>query len=197
MSRRIFAIFFILIFVCSCVETVVVGTVAGGVIITKENNNEETSETVSNNDAVDSEREIKKIIKKALKDDDSSAYRNIDIIVSNGRILLTGYVRDVKYKKSAITVVSASQPNNEIINEIIVLEPDEKISGISDYFISQSVSFRLKKVKDIVLSDYKYNITNSVAVIIGKAQNRGQADDITKTISTTRGITKVISYIQF
>jgi len=195
MSKRIFAIFLILIFVCSCVETVVVGTVAGGVIITKDNNK---TETISNNNNTSKdEKETKKSIKKALKNDNGNAYRNVNIIIFDGRILLSGYVKYEKYKKSAVSITTASQPNNEIIDEIIVLHPTKKISGLNDYFISQNISIRLKKIKDIKKSDYKYNVINSVAIIIGKVQTKKQMEEITDTISTTRGVEKVISYIQF
>ena len=77
------------------------------------------------------------------------------------------------------------------------MEPNEKISGVNDYFISKNISIRMKKVKDINSSNYKYNTTNAVVFVIGKVQNRSQMDDITSTISTTKGVKKVISYIQF
>lgn len=198
MSKKIFALSLILIFLCSCVETVVVGTVASGVVVAKSNKESKTENKISENNSAKDGEEIKKSIKKAFKaEDDSSSYRNIKITVFKGRVLLSGYVREAKYKQAAAAKASAAQPNNEIINEIMVLDPNENISGLNDYFIAKKISIRLNKLKDVELSDYKYSITNSVAIVIGKSQNKFQMDEITKTISTTRGVKKVISYIQY
>ncbi|MDD2839882.1 MAG: BON domain-containing protein [Rickettsiales bacterium] len=201
MSKKIFALLFISIFLCSCVETVIVGTVVGGVIVAKDNHNgtkDLKQENKSSQSEDSKDEEIKKSAKKALKSgENSEVYRNINIIVFKERILLTGYVREAGYKKTAMNRISASQPNNEIINEISILKPGEKISGFNDYFISKKISIRLKKVEDINLSDYRYNVTNSVVTIMGKSKSKIQMDEITSTISKTSGVQKVISYIQY
>lgn len=182
------------ILLCSCVETVVVGTVAGGLFIANSNNLNDTETHQKNNSS--NEKEIKKTIKNFFKSE-GSEYRNINIKIFEGRILLTGYVKDAKYKKFATDNVINLYPKNEVIDEITILEANKKINNFNDYIISQKVSFRMRKIENIKKPNYKFNVTNSKVIIIGKSNNKEQMNQITNIISRTKGVDKVISYIQY
>lgn len=192
MPTKFFVLSLVAVLLCSCVETVVVGAVAGGIIVA---NSSDSPKKVTKSTKTNShEKEIKKTIDNFLEVEGKN-YKNINVNVLNDRILLTGYVKDIRYKQMAVKDTTNLYPTNEIIDEIIVINPNQKVSKFNDYFISKKVSFRLGGVKNIDKSNYKYDVTNATVVVIGKSQNQEQSEQVTSTISRTRGVKKVISYI--
>ena len=136
-------------------------------------------------------------------DNDSKEYLNINILVFKDRILLTGYVNNAKYKKIALNRISAIDKDHEILDEIVVLNSDKKISamypvsGFNDYIILKRVNIRLKKIENFNPNNFRYDVVNSVVFIMGDADNKAQMDKITDTISRTLGVKKVINYIRY
>lgn len=187
----------------ACVETVVVGTIAGSVAVVNMNDQEHQHKKNSKNDEdykkqQEAEKNTKKTIKKLFKiDNDSKEYLNINILVFKDRILLTGYVNNAKYKKIALNRISAIDKDHEILDEIIVLNSDKKISGFNDYMILKRVNIRLKKIENFNPNNFRYDVVNSVVFIMGDADNKAQMDKITDTISRTLGVKKVINYIRY
>lgn len=187
----------------ACVETVVVGTIAGSVAVVNMNDQEHQHKKNSKNDEdykkqQEAEKNTKKTIKKLFKiDNDSKEYLNINILVFKDRILLTGYVNNAKYKKIALNRISAIDKDHEILDEIVVLNSDKKISGFNDYMILKRVNIRLKKIENFNPNNFRYDVVNSVVFIMGDADNKAQMDKITDTISRTLGVKKVINYIRY
>ncbi len=187
----------------ACVETVVVGTIAGSVAVVNMNDQEHQHKKVNKNDKdykkqQEAEKNTKKTIKKLFKiDNDSKEYSNINILVLKDRILLTGYVNSAKHKKIALDRILAIEKNHEILDEIIVLNSDKKISGFNDYMILKKVSVRLKKIENFNPNNFRYDVVNSVVFIMGDADNKAQMDKITDTISRTLGVKKVINYTRY
>ena len=187
----------------ACVETVVVGTIAGSVAVVNMNDQEHQHKKNSKNDEdykkqQEAEKNTKKTIKRLFKiDNDSKEYLNINILVFKDRILLTGYVNNAKYKKIALNRISAIDKDHEILDEIVVLNSDKKISGFNDYMILKRVNIRLKKIENFNPNNFRYDVVNSVVFIMGDADNKAQMDKITDTISRTLGVKKVLNYIRY
>lgn len=187
----------------ACVETVVVGTIVGGVAVVNMNDQEHQHKKVNQKDEdykkqQEAEKNTKKTIKKLFKiDNDSKEYSNINILVFKDRILLTGYVNSTKYKKIALDRILTIEKNHKILDEIIVLNSDKKISGFNDYMILKRVSVRLKKIENFNPNNFRYDAVNSVVFIMGSADSKAQMDKITNTISRTLGVKKVINYIRY
>ena len=187
----------------ACVETIVVGTIAGSVAVVNMNDQEHQHKKNSKNDEdykkqQEAEKNTKKTIKRLFKiDNDSKEYLNINILVFKDRILLTGYVNNAKYKKIALNRISAIDKDHEILDEIVVLNSDKKISGFNDYMILKRVNIRLKKIENFNPNNFRYDVVNSVVFIMGDADNKAQMDKITDTISRTLGVKKVINYIRY
>ena len=187
----------------ACVETIVVGTIAGSVAVVNMNDQEHQHKKNSKNDEdykkqQEAEKNTEKTIKRLFKiDNDSKEYLNINILVFKDRILLTGYVNNAKYKKIALNRISAIDKDHEILDEIVVLNSDKKISGFNDYMILKRVNIRLKKIENFNPNNFRYDVVNSVVFIMGDADNKAQMDKITDTISRTLGVKKVINYIRY
>ena len=187
----------------ACVETVVVGTIAGGVAVVNMNDQEHQHKKIDKNDENykkqhEEEKNTKKTIQKLLKiDNNSKEYSNINILVFKNRVMLTGYVNDIKYKKIALDRISAIEKNHEILDEIIVLKQNKKVSTFNDYMILKRINVRLKKIKSFNPNNFRYNVVNSIVFIMGDVDSKTQMNKITDTISRTLGVKKVINYIRY
>ena len=186
MFKKIISLVICLSFLEGCVETVVVGTVATGAVVLSDGNVFDLSQ----------DGRIEKSIRKSFKnEDDMENYKNINVIVYNGKVILTGYVNDSTYKVKAVQKARGTKPGIEVVDEITIFAPTYKINSVSDSFISSQISLKLKTTKGIKSGNYKYDVVDGIVFIIGKAESKKEMQKTTDLISRIKGVKKVISYI--
>ena len=203
MIKNILIYFAVLISLSSCVETVVVGTVVVGAVVLNKNNlpfdlNKDSKSTNNNKSSseLNKDSKIKAYIKELYKDDeDSESYKNINIDVFEGKVMLTGYVSDKTYKQNAYNKARTAKEGIEVLNEIIIFDSDHKINSMNDSFISMQISIRLKSTIGITSGNYEYAVVDGTVFIIGRSESRDEMLKTTDTISKTKGVKKVITYI--
>lgn len=187
MFKKVSFLFFLLIVLVSCVETVVVGTVVGGAIILNDGSIFDLSQ----------DSRIKSSIVKSLKEDNNDNYKHISVNVFNGRVMLTGYVNNSVYKVKAVNEARAIKEDVEVLDEIMVLNPNYKLSSTSDSFISNQISLKIKTSKNIKSSNYKYDVVDGNVFILGVAKDKKEFDEVCDIVRRIKGVNKVITYITF
>lgn len=187
MFKKVSFLFFLLIVLVSCVETVVVGTVVGGAIILNDGSIFDLSQ----------DSRIKSSIVKSLKKDNNDNYKHISVNVFNGRVMLTGYVNNSVYKVKAVNEARAIKEDVEVLDEIMVLNPNYKLSSTSDSFISNQISLKIKTSKNIKSSNYKYDVVDGNVFILGVAKDKKEFDEVCDIVRRIKGVNKVITYITF
>ena len=187
MFKKVSFLFFLLIVLVSCVETVVVGTVVGGAIILNDGSIFDLSQ----------DSRIKSSIVKSLKEDNNDNYKHISVNVFNGRVMLTGYVNNSVYKVKAVNEARAIKEDVEVLDEIMVLNPNYKLSSTSDSFISNQISLKIKTSKKIKSSNYKYDVVDGNVFILGVAKDKKEFDEVCDIVRRIKGVNKVITYITF
>lgn len=186
MIKKIFSLLLIFVSLSGCIETVVVGTVAAGAIILSDGSIFDVSQ----------DSRLETAVEKAIKSgEDKKDYKNIDVNAFNGKVLLTGYVRNNSYKINAIQRAKSVKENFEIIDEIMVFGPDYKISSVSDSLISKQITLHLKGTKGVISGNYEYNVVDGNVYIMGIAQNQEELKKVIDITSTVKGVKKVVSYI--
>jgi len=187
MNKTFFAIFLTLV-LSGCVETIVVGTVATGAYVASDSN-----VTIIDKDK---DSKIKLIVEKSFKiEEEPKEYKYINVKVYNGRVMLTGYVKDEKYKKIAVNKSNAILGDGSTIDEILVVK-NGSISSVNDSMISAQISLKLRFAKDINTSHYRYNVVDGVVYILGESNDPSEIARTTKILSEVRGVEKVITYIK-
>ena len=192
--KKIFALSFAMLILSSCVETVVVGTVAAGAYVAG-NRNKSITASKKNNYILDSTETMS--LKDYLKNNpNKKGLKNVNVNVFEKIIMLTGYVNNSNLKTLVGGIAKSKKPNNEIINEIMVFDNDYNVSSFRDSVISFRISWKLKGASEIHSNNYKYDVVDGNVFIIGLASDKEELKKTTNIISQINGVKKVVSYIK-
>ena len=192
--KKIFALSFAMLILSSCVETVVVGTVAAGAYVAG-NRNKSITTSKKNNYILDNTETMS--LKDYLKNNpNKKGLKNVNVNVFEKIIMLTGYVNNSNLKTLVGGIAKSKKPNNEIINEIMVFDNDYNVSSFRDSVISFRISWKLKGASEIHSNNYKYDVVDGNVFIIGLASDKEELKKTTNIISQINGVKKVISYIK-
>lgn len=192
--KKIFALSFAMLILSSCVETVVVGTVAAGAYVAG-NRNKSIPASKKNNYILDGTETTS--LKDYLKNNpNKKGLKNVNVNVFEKIIMLTGYVNNSNLKTLVGGIAKSKKPNNEIINEIMVFDNDYNVSSFRDSVISFRISWKLKGASEIHSNNYKYDVVDGNVFIIGLASDKEELKKTTNIISQINGVKKVVSYIK-
>ena len=180
----------LLIFITSCVETVVIGTATTAIIIVQNK-----SITDTKNDLLITAQIDKKFLANGLKNPDNK----IGVTVEGQRVLLTGVVDDDKMVKKANDLAWKVSGVMEVIDEIQVIENKSLISNFTNYFrdVLITAQIRTKAALDKNISSVNFEVitVNKIVYLIGTAQNAGEIKAIGDISAKTIWVDKVISHI--
>ncbi len=187
--KKIFAVFFLFL-TTSCVQTVVAGSFATISIATREKTVNSTIDDVWIGAQID-----KNFLTNGLK----GLYNSVGVTVNEGRVLLTGVVRDENKGRFAIETAWKTKGVTEVIDEI---EIDHKGLGVRDFTnsIADSCVTSLIKAKlffhqQIFPANYKVTTFNHVVYLIGVYKEDEDLQELLKIVSKTSGVKKVVNYV--
>ncbi len=174
----------------SCVETVVIGTVAGGVIVTQEKSFAETKD-----DFLIKNKLYAKFLVNGLK----KPGNYIDVNVSEGRVLLTGIIRDKKTAGLASDLAWKVNGVKEVIDETELSENGLRLrdftNNINDYTLTAQVEMKLLFAKDIASVNYELTTIDGVVYMIGIAGDESELRRALTIASKVRGVKKIVNHI--
>ena len=134
-------------------------------------------------------------INKEYINHDVNMFLNVEIEVVEGRVLLTGSVKETKHRMDAIKIAWKALGVREVINEIEVTEK----GGIKQYLIDVKIKtqIRYKVIADKKISSINYNFeaVNGNLYIIGIAQNKKELKRVVEHANDISGVFKVVSHV--
>ena len=189
MSKK--KIYLLIIFLCvpylfSACAQVLTGTAAKVITVTKEDRT--IGEFVD--DAL-----IKTIIKNTYFDQSGNLFFNVDVEVSQGRVLLTGTVENMDLKIEATRIAWGVEDVKTVINELQISNSDNIFNFADDLVISTKVSGRLILEEEVNSLNYNIETVNKVVYIIGIADNDDEQKKVIDIASDVYGVEGVIDYI--
>ena len=153
---------------------------------------------------VKSDLMIEEQIKDSI-DDEKSDFLNrnnladfayYDVKVMEGRVMLTGVAFDSKTKTFLANKVMNNLKVRSLLNEIVVKEKKSLFSTkISDYFLEKNIHMKIFFKSKIKSLNYEVSVVDSIAYVIGIAEDQEELELLLNLISTIRGIEKVVSHI--
>lgn len=171
-------------------EATVVGFGAVAIVATREKSLKDTKDDVIISAKID-----KEFVINGLKTPKNS----ISVMVSEGRVLMTGAIRDLKKGQKATEIVWKVNGVKEVIDEV---EIRDKNLGVKDFGETFTDSFLTSKIKTklffnrkISLSDYKISSFNRSVYLLGIAKNKDELDEVLRVISKTSGVIKVVNHV--
>ncbi len=153
---------------------------------------------------VKSDLMIEEQIKDSI-DDEKSDFLNrnnladfayYDVKVMEGRVMLTGVAFDSKTKTFLANKVMNNLKVRSLLNEIVVKEKKSLFSTkISDYFLEKNIHMKIFFRSKIKSLNYEVSVIDSIAYVIGIAEDQEELELLLNLISTIRGIEKVVSHV--
>jgi osmotically-inducible protein OsmY len=187
-----FYLFFIIIFATtSCVETIVITSGVGAGLAYREKSVDDTR-----GDLKIATKIGFKFIKNGLKNIGNS----VDITVNEGRVMLTGIVRDPNKAKLAQDLCWQVKDVNEVIDEIKIDETGKlKIkdfsSALFDYLLTAEIETKFALAKDLRTLNYQITTVDNDVYLLGVAINDKEMKRAIAIASKVRGVSKVINHV--
>ena len=135
---------------------------------------------------------IKNSINNALFDE--ALLLNVSTNVYQGRVMLTGSVKDAETRQQAEGLAREVDGVRELYNEIQVTDKNWLKALPTDLVIENMLAARMVFAPDVNSIDYQVRVWDGVVYVLGIAQSRAQLDDV---IALTRasGARKVVSHV--
>ncbi len=145
--------------------------------------------------------ELKKQLKESINEsidsflllNTSKKFGYYDINIVEGRVLLTGSVREEMIKQIIEKKIKENIKTRELLSELIVSTTSK--NHIKDYFIERMIKTKIFFKTKVRSMNYEISVMNGYVYIIGIANDEKELKLLTKTISTVRGVKEVVSYI--
>ena len=138
---------------------------------------------------------IKAILKNSYFDQSEKIFFNVDVEVSQGRVLLTGTVDNIDLRIEATRIAWGVKGVQTVINEIQISESDNILNFADDLVISTKVYAKLMLDEEVNSLNYNIETVNKIVYIIGIS---GSSDEKQKVIDLSKevfGVEEVVDYI--
>lgn len=175
----------------SCVETIVITTGVGAGLAYREKTVDDTRSDIKIATKIGF-----KFIKNGLKNIGNS----VDITANEGRVMLTGIVRDPNKAKLAQDLCWQVKGVNEVIDEIKIDETGKlKIkdfsSSLYDYILTTEIETKFALAKDLRTLNYQITTVDNVVYLLGVAINEKEMNRAVAIASKVRGVSKVVNHV--
>lgn len=178
---------FILLLLLSACAQAVVGSVSKSVLVSKE----ERSVGTFIDDTV-----IIAKLKNIYFSQNEKIFFNVDIEVSEGRVLLTGTVESSDIRIEATRLAWGVDQVQTVINEIQISNTDSILDFADDLVITTKIKAKLLLDKNINNLNFSIDTVNRVVYVIGIAQNNNELDRVIEIINSIYGVEEVINYVR-
>ncbi len=138
---------------------------------------------------------IKTVIKNTYFDQSENLFFNIDVEVSQGRVLLTGTVENIDLKIEATKIAWGVKGVKTVINEIQISNSDSILNFADDLIISTKILGKLMLEEKVNSLNYNVETVNKLVYIIGIAKTEKERELVISIASNVYGVDEVIDYI--
>ena len=125
----------------------------------------------------------------------NSLFLNIDTVVLEGRVLLTGIVDTQEIRIQAIQTVWEIPGVNEVINEIEVGEKSTIKEYANDIWINTQVKSLAAKTIGLRALSYNFETIKGKVYIAGISSRPEQLQAIIDSTKTIKGVKEIVNYV--
>lgn len=145
-----------------------------------------------------SDSQISVALKAKIYNYDRDAHRRVGINVQNGEVLLTGTLPNQEQVDKVEQLAWQVQGVKRVINHVGVTTDDglNIKEGSKDSWITTQIKTNLLFEGDIKSINYSIKTVSSIVHVMGIAQNQAELDKVLKIARNTKGVKKVVSYVQ-
>ena len=135
-------------------------------------------------------------LKARYFDEKEAVFSNISVEVSDGRVLLTGTVKNPDHRITATRIAWGVTSVKEVLNEIQVTDKSNLKNYAKDIWISTKIKLKILKELEIIGHNYNIETVNKIVYIIGIVDDENELLTVVDIAKNTRGVIKVINYVK-
>jgi len=134
----------------------------------------------------------------ADKDYAGPLMKDVNVKVSEGRVLLTGIVANPSIRLRAAKLAWEQAGVREVINEVKLANAEKYGANdyLSDSWITTKVKAKLLAEKHVKSINYGVETIDGVVYLLGTSRSNAELDLAVKDASTIEGVKKVVSYMR-
>ena len=138
---------------------------------------------------------IKTVLKNSYFDQSEEIFFNVDVEVSQGRVLLTGTVDNIDLRIEATRIAWGVNGVQTVINEIQISQSDSILNFADDLVISTKVLAKLMLDEEINSLNYNIETVNKIVYIIGISRSVEEKEKVIDLSKKVFGVKEVVDYI--
>ena len=131
---------------------------------------------------------------KFIQKDFDGLFGSVSTDIKEGRVLLTGKVRDEMVKKEATRLVWEVNGVKEVINELQTDDKGSVTKYMQDAWISNQIKTRMLFTKGVMSINYNISVVNQVVYIMGISQSQQELNSVIEIARRTKGVLKVVNH---
>tara|TARA_B100001029_G_C15055143_1_gene453772 strand:+ start:2035 stop:2631 length:597 start_codon:yes stop_codon:yes gene_type:complete len=170
----------------NCTPQLVVGTASTAIAVSKEERTlgQYVDDTL-----------IKAQIKNLYFDTNENIFFNVDVEVTQGRVLLTGTVENSDLRIEATRGAWGIDGVQTVINELQISNDENILSFADDLVISTKIKGKLLLNSELPYINYTVETVNGIVYLIGIAQSEEERLSVINLSREVYGVVDVIDYI--
>ena len=130
-----------------------------------------------------------------FRQDLNDLFQNVDADVIEGRVFLTGNVKQHATMLKAVNLAWEVQNVREVINEIQVENTSDVADAARDIWMELQIEGELLITKGIISPNYNVESVNGIITLMGIAQSDAELHKVTDIASRTAGVQQVLSHV--
>lgn len=134
-------------------------------------------------------------LKSKLFSDRSHDYSDIDLTLSDTRLLLTGTMRSEQGRAALVERARNIKGVSQVIDEVIVADKTTRGEGWSDSEIDRTLKTRWLTARDVDSRNYKVSVSQGVVYVIGRARDDQELQNALAIARDVKGVARVVSYV--
>ena len=140
--------------------------------------------------------EIRLQINHLWLQESEALFREVNLQVQEGRVLLSGNVPDPETRVTAVRLAWQADGVREVINEIEVADTSSLTDLARDTWIATKLKTRLLLDRDVFSINYSIEVVNGTVYLMGIAQNQAELDRVIGHAKDVAYVRRVVSYVR-
>lgn len=126
----------------------------------------------------------------------TTLFTDVDLTVTEGRVLLTGNVPKAADRVKAVELVWQVPGVKQVMNELQVREGTGVSGYASDTWLITKIRSQMILAKDVISINYNVDVVNGIVYLMGIAQDQAELDRVKTLVRNTSGVKDLVSYVR-
>lgn len=135
------------------------------------------------------------LINQELFEKSESLFLKVDVEVLEGRVLLTGNVKNPEDRIAVARIVWRTKGVREVLNELEIKDRSTLQDYAKDLWITTQLQVKLLSDAKIYSINYSVDTLNGVVYLFGIAQDKKELIRATSHARNIKGVVKVVSHL--